>query len=118
MQSCGACRYKSTNNLWLVLEYCVGGDLGALLQVGRKPPQCCRPCPATTDDITPNAGRHGAASRNPSAPISSFGGDPTAAWLSVLQVDSVLPEASIHDFGRGIATALQYCHSKVRLQFY
>lgn len=30
------CRYETTNHLWLILEYCVGGDLMSLLrQVGR-----------------------------------------------------------------------------------
>ena len=53
------CRYETTKHLWLVLEYCVGGDL-----------------------------------------------------VSLLRADIRLPEASIHDFGRDMANALQFLHSR------
>ena len=51
-------RYETTNHLWLILEYCVGGDL-----------------------------------------------------MSLLRQDGRLPEASVHDIARDLATALQYLHS-------
>ncbi len=51
-------RYETKNHLWLILEYCVGGDLMALLKQ-----------------------------------------------------DLALPEASVHDFARDAALALQYVHA-------
>lgn len=53
-------RYETSKHLWMVLEYCVGGDLQKLLEKDHR-----------------------------------------------------LPEPSIHDFARGIASSLQYCHHKV-----
>ena len=52
------CRYETKNHMWLILEYCVGSDLMALLKQ-----------------------------------------------------DLALPEASIHDFARDAAVALQYVHA-------
>ena len=51
--------YETSNHLWLILEYCVGGDMSTLLKQ-----------------------------------------------------DGVLPEASVHDFGRGLADALYFLHSQ------
>lgn len=33
------CRYETTNHLWLILEYCVGGDLMTLLKTDLKLPE-------------------------------------------------------------------------------
>ena len=35
----GWCRYETTNHLWLILEYCVGGNLGSLLQKDIRLPE-------------------------------------------------------------------------------
>lgn len=51
-------RYETSNHLWLILEYCVGGDL-----------------------------------------------------MSLLRQDMLLPESSIHDFGRDLVISIQYLHS-------
>ena len=51
--------YETTNHLWLILEYCVGGDL-----------------------------------------------------LSLIRQDIRLPEASVHDFGRDLVSALLFLHSQ------
>ena len=51
--------YETSNHLWLILEYCVGGDMSTLLKQ-----------------------------------------------------DGVLPEASVHDFCRGLADALYFLHSQ------
>ena len=58
MRLAGGRRYETKNHMWLILEYCVGGDLMALLKQ-----------------------------------------------------DLALPEASIHDFARDAAVALQYVHA-------
>jgi serine/threonine protein kinase len=34
-----ACRYETTNHLWLILEYCVGGDLNTLLRQDVRLPE-------------------------------------------------------------------------------
>ena len=34
-------RYETTNHLWLILEYCVGGDLMSLLQRDIRLPEPC-----------------------------------------------------------------------------
>lgn len=34
-----ACRYETTNHLWLILEYCVGGDLMSLLRQDVRLPE-------------------------------------------------------------------------------
>ena len=33
------CRYETTNHLWLILEYCVGGDLMSLLRQDVRLPE-------------------------------------------------------------------------------
>jgi serine/threonine-protein kinase ULK4 len=33
------CRYETTNHLWLILEYCVGGDLRSLLRADKQLPE-------------------------------------------------------------------------------
>jgi serine/threonine-protein kinase ULK4 len=33
------CRYETVNHLWLILEYCVGGDLKSLLQQDMRLPE-------------------------------------------------------------------------------
>jgi serine/threonine protein kinase len=33
------CRYETTNHLWLILEYCVGGDLMSLLRQDARLPE-------------------------------------------------------------------------------
>ena len=35
---CG-CRYETSNHLWLILEYCVGGDLMSLLRQDMRLPE-------------------------------------------------------------------------------
>ena len=35
----GGRRYETTNHLWLILEYCVGGNLGSLLQKDIRLPE-------------------------------------------------------------------------------
>lgn len=36
---CGCDRYETTNHLWLILEYCVGGDLMSLLRQDVRLPE-------------------------------------------------------------------------------
>jgi serine/threonine protein kinase len=36
---CYACRYETSNHLWLILEYCVGGDLLSILRQDMRLPE-------------------------------------------------------------------------------
>ena len=46
-----ACRYETANHLWVILEYCVGGDLLALLRSdGRLPEASGKPQAAISGD--------------------------------------------------------------------